>query len=117
MPSNLKQTRILQKEKLLHQLSQRKAALVAKGLDGEKLRKDTIIKRLLADIKRTSQAIASIDAREKVITGARQQKLEKVQKAAAEAAEPKKKKEKAAAPVKEGKKEKKQKKEKQEAAE
>jgi hypothetical protein len=118
MGSNVKQTRIQQKEKLLRQLNQRKAILVGKGADGDTLKKDNIIKHLLADLKRASRAIASIEAREKVITVARQQKLEKAQKSAAEAAEPKKKKGKAqAAPPKEGKKEKKQKKEKQEPAE
>ncbi len=115
MGSNLKQTRLMQKERLLNQLAQRKARLMEQGVDSEKLKKDKILKHLLAELKRTSKAVASIEAREKVITTVKQQKLEKAQQAVAEATEPKKKKEKAAASTKEGKKEKKQKKEKQEA--
>jgi hypothetical protein len=109
MASNLKQTRIQQKQRFLRLLSERKAALLAQGANEDKIKKDRAVKHLLAEIKRTSRAIASVDAREQIINKAKLQKQERAAQAAEEAPKAKKEKQKAAAPAKEGKKEKKQK--------
>ena len=110
MASNVKQTRVQQKQRFLRLLAERKAALLAQGASEEKIRKDRAVKHLLAEIKRTSRAIASVEARENIINTAKLQRQERAAQAAE--APPKGKKEKqkaAAAPAKEGKKEKKQK--------
>jgi hypothetical protein len=110
MASNLKETRIQQKQRFLRLLSERKAALLAQGANEEKIKKDRAVKHLLAEIKRTSRAIASVDARENIINKAKLQRQERAAQAAQEAPKAKKEKQKAAAaPAKEGKKEKKQK--------
>ena len=110
MASNLKQTRIQQKQRFLRLLSERKAALLAQGANEEKIKKDRAVKHLLAEIKRTGSAIASIGSREQVIQTAKLQRQEKITKAAEEAPKAKRGKQKTeAAPAKEGKKEKKQK--------
>ncbi len=109
MASSLKQTRVRQKQRLLNQLAKRKAALIAAGADEEKIRKDTVVKHLLAQIKRTSRAIAAVEVRQKIMNAVAVQKREQ----AAQAAEqlPKGKKEKQRIPVsaKDSQKEKKQK--------
>jgi hypothetical protein len=109
MASNLKQTRIQQKQRLLRLLSERKAALIAQGANEEKIKKDSAVKHLLAEIKRTSRAIASVDARENIINRAKLQRQERAAQAAEEPPAKKGKRKTAAAPAKEGKKEKKQK--------
>ena len=109
MASNLKETRIQQKQRFLRLFSERKAALLAQGANEEKIKKDRSVKHLLAEIKRTSRAIASVDARESIINKAKLQRQERAAQAAEEAPKAKKEKKKAAAPAKEGKKEKKQK--------
>jgi hypothetical protein len=109
MASNVKQTRVQQKQRFLRLLAERKAALMAQGASEEKIRKDRAVKHLLAEIKRTSRAIASVDARENIINTA---KLQRQERAAQIAETPKAKKGKqkvAPAAAKEGKKEKKQK--------
>jgi len=85
MASNLKQTRIQQKQRFLRLLSERKAALLAQGANEEKIKKDRAVKHLLAEIKRTGSAIASIGSREQVIQTAKLQRQEKIAKAAEEA--------------------------------
>jgi hypothetical protein len=109
MASNLKQTRIQQKQRFLRLLAERKAALRAQGSNEEKINKDSAVKHLLAEIKRTSRALASVAAREQIINKAKLQKQERAAQAAEEAPKAKKEKQKAATPTKEGKKEKKQK--------
>ncbi|MCX5896194.1 MAG: hypothetical protein NTZ51_10245 [Proteobacteria bacterium] len=112
MASNVKQTREAQKEKFLKLLAQRKAQLLAQGVAKEKIVKDNVAKHLRAEIKRTSQAIASITARQQVIEKAKVQKQERAAQAAAEGPKAKKKAQAEKAPAKAGKKEKKEKKEK-----
>ena len=109
MASNVKQTRVQQKQRFLRLLAERKSALRAQGASEEKIKKDSAVKHLLAEIKRTSRAIASVDARESIINKAKAQRQERAAQAAQEAPKAKKEKQKAAAPAKEGKKEKKQK--------
>jgi hypothetical protein len=109
MASNLRQTRIKQKERFLRLLSERRAALLAQSANEEKIKKDRVVKHLLAEIKRTSRAIASVDARESIINKAKLQRQERAAQAAEAPPKAKKEKQKAAAPAKEGKKEKKQK--------
>jgi hypothetical protein len=105
MASSLKQTRIQQKQRFLNQLAKRKAILIAQGADEATIRKDPVVKHLLAQIKRTSRAIASVETREQIINKAAVQKQERAAQAAEQV--PKGKKEKQPAPAKEGKKEKK----------
>ena len=91
MGSNQKATRQRQKETLEQKLAGRKAALAEKGIAGQEIRKDPLVKSIQADIKRTIQAIASIDSRNRIIEKA---KATKQQNAANKAASPKSKKQK-----------------------
>lgn len=107
MASSLKQTRIQQKQRFLNQLAKRKSALRAQGADEDTIRKDPVVKHLLAQIKRTSRAIAALNAREQVISKAAVQKQERAAQAAEQIPKGKKEKQPTPAPTKEGKKEKK----------
>ena len=109
MGSNKKQTRLLQKAKFEKLLAERKALLLEKGVIESKLKKDKAVKHLQAELNRAVSAIASIDAREKVIEEAR---IKKQKNAEEKASKPKTKKKKAEAePAEKGKgKEKKKKK-------
>ena len=109
MGSNKKQTRLLQKAKFESLLAERKALLLEKGVDENKLKKDKAVKHLQAELNRTVSAIASIDARENVIEKA---KIKKQKNAEEKASKPKTKKKKSEAePAEKGKgKEKKKKK-------
>lgn len=111
MGSNKKQTRLLQKAKFEKLLAERKALLLEKGVNENKLKKDKAVKHLQAELNRVVSAIASIDAREKVIEKA---KIKKQKNAEEKAAKPKLKKKKAETePAEKGKdKEKKKKKKK-----
>ena len=71
MGSNKKQTRLLQKAKFEKLLAERKALLLEKGVIESKLKKDKVVKHLQAELNRAVSAIASIDAREKVIEKAK----------------------------------------------
>lgn len=92
MGSNKKQTRLLQKAKFEKLLAERKALLLEKGVNKSKLKKDKAVKHLQAELNRVVSAIASIDAREKVIEKA---KIKKQKNAEEKAAKPKSKKKKA----------------------
>ena len=92
MGSNKKQTRLLQKAKFEKLLAERKALLLEKGVNESKLKKDKAVKHLQAELNRAVSAIASIDAREKVIEKA---KIKKQKNAEEKAAKPKSKKKKA----------------------
>ena len=71
MGSKRKQTRELQKERIEQQLAKRRALLVEKGIDAQKIAKDKVVEHLLAEINKTVKAINSINAREKVIEKAK----------------------------------------------
>jgi len=107
MASSLKQTRIQQKQRFLNQLAKRKAILIAQGADEATIRKDPVVKHLLAQIKRTSRAIASVETREQIINKAAVQKQERAAQAAEQVPKGKKEKQPTPAPAREGKKEKK----------
>ncbi|MBW2222134.1 MAG: hypothetical protein KAR43_05670 [Deltaproteobacteria bacterium] len=92
MGSNKKQTRLLQKAKFEKLLAERKALLLGKGVIESKLKKDKVVKHLQAELNRAVSAIASIDAREKVIEKA---KIKKQKNAEEKAVKPKSKKKKA----------------------
>ena len=92
MGSNKKQTRLLQKAKFEKLLAERKALLLEKGVNENMLKKDKAVKHLQAELNRAVSAIASIDAREKVIEKA---KIKKQKNAEEKAAKPKSKKKKA----------------------
>ena len=106
MGSKQKQTRQLQKERFEQLLARRNALLVERGIEKQKIAKDKVVKHLQAEINRTARAIASINAREKVIEKAKLQKQKNAEKV--KAGKPKSKKQKAeSAPEKKDKKEKK----------
>jgi len=109
MGSRQKQTRELQKERLEKQLAKRKALLVEKGVNAQKIAKDKGVEHLQAEINKTVRALDAINAREKVLEKAKLQKQQNAEKAKTE--KPKSKKKKAeAVPGKKDKKEKKKKK-------
>ena len=109
MGSKQKQTRQLQKERFEQLLARRNALLVERGIEKQKIAKDRVVKHLQAEINRTVRAIASINAREKVIEKAKIQKQKNAEKV--KAGKSKSKKQKAeSAPEKKDKKEKKKKK-------
>ena len=92
MGSNKKQTRLLQKEKFEQLLAERKTLLLGKGVDGQKLKKDKVVRHLQAEINKTVKAIAAIDARDKLIEKARIQKQKNAEKKKEAKLKPKKKK-------------------------
>ena len=77
MGSGKKKTRQLQTEKLEQLKANRKALLLEKGAGKQELKKDKILNHLQAEIKRNLMAIASINAREKVIEKVKQKIVEK----------------------------------------
>lgn len=109
MGSKQKQTRQLQKEKFEQLLVKRKASLVEKGIEKQKITKDKVVAHLQAEINRTVRAIASINAREKIIEQAKLKKQQNAEKKKADKTKPKKRKAEPA-PAKKDKKEKKKKK-------
>jgi hypothetical protein len=109
MGSKQKQTRQLQKEKFELLLTRRKALLEEKGIEKQKIIKDKVVEHLQAEINKTVRAIASINAREKVIEKLKLQKQKHAEKVKED--KPKSKKQKAeSTPEKKDKKEKKKKK-------
>ncbi len=92
MGSNKKQTRLLQKEKFEKQLAERKDFLLKKGVDEKNLKKDKAVKHLQAEINKAMRAIASIDARSKVIEEARLKKQKNAEKKKEDKTKSKKKK-------------------------
>ena len=106
MGSKQKQTRQLQKERFERQLAERNALLVERGIEKQKIAKDKVIKHLQAEINKTVRAIASINAREKVIKKVKLQKQKNAEKVKAEKLKSKKQKAESA-PEKKDKKEKK----------
>ena len=104
MGSNQKQTRQLQKEHFEQQIEKRRALLAEKGIDARETKKDKVICHMQAELKRTVEALKSIENQEKIIEKAKVQKQANAEQK--RAAEPKKKKKEAAAPAETGKKKK-----------
>ena len=104
MGSNQKQTRQLQKEQFEQRIEKRRALLAKKGIDARKTKKDKVICHMQAELKRTVEALKSIENQEKIIEKAKVQKQANAEQK--RAAEPKKKKKEAAAPAETGKKKK-----------
>ena len=105
MGSNQKQTRQLQKEQFEQQIEKRRALLAEKGIDARKTKKDKVICHMQAELKRTVEALKSIENQEKIIEKAKVQKQANAeQKKVAEPKKNKKKKEADAPAETEGKK-------------
>ena len=80
MTSKNKVTRASQIEKYQQQLENKKAALEKDGLKEEELNKDKTVKHLKAEIRRTKNAIAFIENREKTLQEAKKAKEVKANK-------------------------------------
>ena len=111
MASKNKEIRASQIEKYQGQLEKKKAKLGKDGLKPEEINKDKTVKHLKAEIRRTKNAIAFIDNREKTFQEAQKAKADKANKPATDKKDKKGKKEE---PKKEGKSKKKEKKKKPE---
>jgi hypothetical protein len=82
MTSKNKDTRASQIEKHQEQLENKKAELEKDGLKAEEINKDKTVKHLKAEIRRTKNAIAFIENREKTLQEAKKAKADKANKAA-----------------------------------
>jgi len=82
MTSKNKDTRAAQIEKYQGQLEKKKAALEKDGLKTEEINKDKTVKHLKAEIRRTKNAIAFIEDREKTFQKAKKAKADKANKPA-----------------------------------
>ena len=80
MTSKNKDTRASQIEKYQGQLENKKAELEKDGLKPEEINKDKTVKHLKAEIRRTKNAIAFIDNREKTLQEAKKAKADKANK-------------------------------------
>jgi len=78
MGSQSEKTRQLQKIHFQQLIAKRQDLLRSKGVDEEHLKKDAIIKHLQAGFERTARAIASITARERIISNVKTQKANAV---------------------------------------
>ena len=72
-------TRQLQKTNFEQLIARRKDLLRSKGIDEDHLKKDAVIKHLQAGLERTARAIASITARERIISNVKIQKAKKAE--------------------------------------
>jgi len=110
MGSQSKETRQLQHEQLAAQIEKRTALLTAQGKTAGQIARDMLLKKLRGDLKRTKEAIASIEKLAKTVADARRLKEANAEKRST--ARPAKKKGTAASPAsgpdKKKKKEKKQ---------
>lgn len=93
MASKLRVSRESQKAYWEDKLNKRKEELSGQGIDGGKIEKDTIVKKLKAKVRETTFRITAIGAREKKLEDMARLREEK------KAAPPKEKGKKAAAPV------------------
>ena len=84
MTSKNKDTRAAQIEKYQGQLEKKKAELEKDGIKAEEINKDKTIKHLKAEIRRTKNAIAFIENREKTLQAAKKAKEDKANKPAAD---------------------------------
>lgn len=105
MASKLRSVREAQKAYWVEKLSQRRAELSEKGIDGSQIEKDSVVKKLKAKINDTNIRLAAIEANEQKLVDMARIREEK------KAAPQKEKGKKAPAPVVEAKPKKKKKKE------
>lgn len=110
MSAHTKTIRTRQKQSYQEQIEKRSALLQEKGLSQIDIAKDTILKNLKAQLRRTAAAIASIENQDRIVAGAREKKIEHAQAKAAAGPKKKKRAEAEKAPPAEGKKKKKAKK-------
>ncbi len=110
MAARDKERREQQKKQYEQHLEQRKTALREKGAEEQTIARDSMVKRLQADIRRTERAISSIEKNQKIMEDARSRKEENARRKAEHGS---KKKQKEAEPAKESKEGKKKKKKKQ----
>jgi hypothetical protein len=82
MTSKNKDTRAAQIEKYQGQLEKKKAELEKDGLKAKEINKDKTVKHLKAEIRRSKNAIAFIDNREKTLQEAKKAKADKANKPA-----------------------------------
>jgi hypothetical protein len=82
MTSKNKDTRAAQIEKYKGQLEKKKAELEKDGLKAKEINKDKTVKHLKAEIRRSKNAIAFIDNREKTLQEAKKAKADKANKPA-----------------------------------
>ena len=80
MASKNKDIRASQIEKYQGQLEKKKAGLENDGLKAEEVNKDKTVKHLKAEIRRTKNAIAFIENREKTLQKAKKAKEDKTNK-------------------------------------
>jgi hypothetical protein len=80
MTSKNKDTRAAQIEKYQGQLEKKKADLEKDGLKTEEINKDKTVKHLKAEIRRTKNAIAFIENREKTLQESKKAKADKASK-------------------------------------
>ena len=92
MASKNKDTRAAQIKKYQGQLEKKKAELEKEGYKAEEINKDKTVKHLKAEIRRTKNAIAFIENREKTLQAAKKTKEDKANKPAADKKEKKPKK-------------------------
>jgi hypothetical protein len=93
MTSKNKDTRAAQIEKYQGQLEKKKADLEKECLKAEEINKDKTVKHLKAEIRRTKNAIAFIENREKTLQKAKKAKADKANKPATDKKDKKIKKE------------------------
>ena len=84
MTSKNKDTRAAQIEKYQGQLEKKKAGLEKDGLKAEEVNKDKTVKHLKAEIRRTINAIAFIENREKTLQESKKAKADKASKPASD---------------------------------
>lgn len=77
MGSNQKQTQIAQKESFERKLKNRLALLAAEGIDARKIDKDSLVKKLLANVEAINTRLKAIEAIEKKNEELAKMKLEK----------------------------------------
>src|SRR5210317_1549145 len=82
MTSKNKDTRSEQIVKFQQELEKKKAELEKDGLKDEEINKDKTVKHLKAEIRRTKNAIAFIENREKTLQEAKKDKTDKANKPA-----------------------------------
>lgn len=93
MTSKNKDVRAAQIEKYKVQLEKKKAELEKDGLKADEINKDKTVKHLKAEIRRTKNAIAFIEKREKTLQAAKKAKEDKANKPTADKKDKKPKKE------------------------
>ena len=93
MASKNKDIRISQIEKYQQQLEKKKSALEKEGFKAKEINKDKTIKHLKAEIRRTKNAISSIEKREITILESKKAKEDKTAKPANDKKDKKAKKE------------------------